>query len=144
MDGMTGMIWMTGMTSTCINEMESMIGIPTSTCRIALMTGKTLVTWMTGNKMIGMAGMAGMSRMAMMTITEKTGITGWTEITAKTRMSGATRMTGLTRVTGLTWKTRILLYLALTGLNWLTGGGAGVTTFIIYGGSEMTGIIGVD
>ena len=57
--------------------------ITTSTCRMMLMTGKTMVIWMTGNEMTGMACMAGMSRIAMMTmITEMTGITGMTGVTS--------------------------------------------------------------
>ena len=83
-----------------INVMERMMEITTSTCRMMLLTGKTMVIWVTGNEMIGMAGIAGKSRIAMMTmITEMTGITGWSGITG---MTGVTRMTGMTRVTGMT------------------------------------------
>ena len=101
-----------------INVMERMMEITTNTCRMMLMTGKTMVIWVTGKEMIGMAGMAGKSRIAMMTmITEMTGITGWsgiTEMTGVTRMtgmSGVTRMTGMTGVTGMT---------RVTGLTWIT------------------------
>ena len=97
-----------------INGMERMMEITTRTCRMMLMTGKTMVIWMTGNEIIGMAGMAGMSRKAMMTmITEMTGITGWTGITGMTGVTRVSGMTGVTKMTGLNWITSIQLYLSL-------------------------------
>ena len=47
-----------------INVMERIMEITTSTCRMMLMTGKTMDIWMTGNEMMGMACMAGMSRIS--------------------------------------------------------------------------------
>ena len=96
--------------------------ITTSTCRMMLMTGKTMVIWMTGNEMMGMACMAGMSRIAMMTmITEMTGITGWTGITGMTGVTRMSGMSGITTMTGLTWITGIQMYLSLLDFFWLPG-----------------------